>query len=134
MRRHLCAQGHKVNIKLVRRVLSWRLSNTMETDFCIEALNEAIHRFGAPKIFNTDQAVNSHFGNGLIGLSLPTSKYRWMAKVGIWTIYLSNGCGDHSNMNVFICMLGVVAQKPENELASEPTSIIRNVLIKLIVV
>ncbi|PCI88747.1 MAG: hypothetical protein COB24_01950 [Hyphomicrobiales bacterium] len=38
-----------------RRVLSWRLSNTMETDFCIEALNEAIHRFGAPKIFNTDQ-------------------------------------------------------------------------------
>lgn len=38
-----------------RRVLSWRLSNTMDTDFCIEALNEAIHRFGAPKIFNTDQ-------------------------------------------------------------------------------
>ncbi|PCI88765.1 MAG: hypothetical protein COB24_02050 [Hyphomicrobiales bacterium] len=37
------------------RVLSWRLSNTMEVDFCIEALNEAIHRFGAPKIFNTDQ-------------------------------------------------------------------------------
>ncbi|MBL1241980.1 MAG: transposase [OCS116 cluster bacterium] len=37
------------------RVLSWRLSNTMETDFCIEALNEAIHRFGTPKIFNTDQ-------------------------------------------------------------------------------
>ncbi len=38
-----------------RRVLCWRLSNTMEADFCIEALNEAIHCFGAPKIFNTDQ-------------------------------------------------------------------------------
>lgn len=38
-----------------RRVLSWRLSNTMATDFCIEAVEEAIARFGAPEIFNTDQ-------------------------------------------------------------------------------
>lgn len=38
-----------------RKVLSWRLSNTMEADFCVEALNEAIHRFGAPEIMNTDQ-------------------------------------------------------------------------------
>jgi putative transposase len=38
-----------------RRVLSWRLSNTLTTDFCIEAVQEAIHRYGAPEIFNTDQ-------------------------------------------------------------------------------
>jgi putative transposase len=38
-----------------RRVLAWRLSNTMETDFCIEALTEALARFGVPEIFNTDQ-------------------------------------------------------------------------------
>jgi putative transposase len=38
-----------------RRVLSWRLSITLETDFCIEALEEALARFGAPEIFNTDQ-------------------------------------------------------------------------------
>ena len=38
-----------------RKVLSWRLSNTMETDFCIEAVDEAIRRFGTPEIFNTDQ-------------------------------------------------------------------------------
>jgi len=38
-----------------RRVLSWRVSNTLDTDFCIEALEEAIQRFGAPEIFNTDQ-------------------------------------------------------------------------------
>jgi putative transposase len=36
-------------------VLSWRLSITLETDFCIEALEEALTRFGAPEIFNTDQ-------------------------------------------------------------------------------
>jgi putative transposase len=38
-----------------RRVLSWRLSNTLTTDFCIEAVQEAIYRYGTPDIFNTDQ-------------------------------------------------------------------------------
>jgi putative transposase len=38
-----------------RRVLSWRLSNTLTTDFCIEAIQEAMHRHGTPEIFNTDQ-------------------------------------------------------------------------------
>ena len=38
-----------------RKVLSWRLSNTMEADFCVEALQEAMARFGKPEIFNTDQ-------------------------------------------------------------------------------
>jgi len=40
-----------------RKVLSWRLSNTMEADFCVEALQEAIRRYGCPEIFNTDQGV-----------------------------------------------------------------------------
>jgi putative transposase len=38
-----------------RKILSWRVSNTMEPAFCIEALEEAIDRYGAPEIFNTDQ-------------------------------------------------------------------------------
>lgn len=38
-----------------RRVLSWRLSNTLDSDFCVEALEEALERHGAPEIFNTDQ-------------------------------------------------------------------------------
>lgn len=38
-----------------RRILAWRLSNTLTTDFCIEALQEALLRYGAPEIFNTDQ-------------------------------------------------------------------------------
>jgi len=40
-----------------RRVLSWRVSNTMDTGFCIEALEEALQRHGAPEIFNTDQGA-----------------------------------------------------------------------------
>lgn len=39
----------------IRKVLSWRLSNTMHADFCVEALNEAIAKFGSPEIMNTDQ-------------------------------------------------------------------------------
>jgi putative transposase len=40
-----------------RRVMSWRLSNTLETSFCVEALEEALSRFGSPEIFNTDQGA-----------------------------------------------------------------------------
>ena len=38
-----------------RRILSWRLSNTLTADFCVEALSEAIEIYGAPEIVNTDQ-------------------------------------------------------------------------------
>jgi putative transposase len=38
-----------------RKVLAWRISNTLEAGFCIDALNEAIHKFGRPDIMNTDQ-------------------------------------------------------------------------------
>ena len=40
-----------------RCVLAWRLSNTLEADFCIEALREAIDKYGHPDIFNTDQGT-----------------------------------------------------------------------------
>ena len=40
-----------------RRVLSWRLSNTLTAGFCVEALSEALARFGKPGIFNTDQGA-----------------------------------------------------------------------------
>ncbi len=38
-----------------RHVLAWRLSNTMDARFCVEALNDALARYGRPEIFNTDQ-------------------------------------------------------------------------------
>ena len=40
---------------VTRKVLSWRVSNTMDADFCMEALEEALERFARPEIFNTDQ-------------------------------------------------------------------------------
>ena len=40
-----------------RRVLAWRLSTTLDTEACVEALEDALERYGAPAIFNTDQGA-----------------------------------------------------------------------------
>jgi putative transposase len=45
-----------------RKTLSWRVSNTMTPDFCVEALQEALGKYGKPQIFNTDQG--SQFTSG----------------------------------------------------------------------
>ena len=39
----------------MRKVLSWRLSNSMDAEFCIQALEQAMARYRPPEIFNTDQ-------------------------------------------------------------------------------
>ena len=62
-----------------RRVLSWRLSNTLDASFCIEALEEALRRYGAPDIFNTDQGsqFTSERFTGPVSythLTLPTNR------------------------------------------------------------
>jgi len=40
-----------------RKVLAWRLSNSMDSDFCVDALEEALAAYGSPEIFNTDQGA-----------------------------------------------------------------------------
>jgi putative transposase len=50
-----------------RKVLSWRLSNTADAIFCVEALNEAIEHYGSPEIFNTDQG-SQFTGDKFIGV------------------------------------------------------------------
>ena len=56
-----------------RYILSWSVSITLEHDFCVEALEEAIAIYGKPKIFNTDQGVqftSENFVNVLKGHSI----------------------------------------------------------------
>jgi putative transposase len=50
-----------------RKVLSWRLSNTLDSSFCVEALREAITLYGKPDIFNTDQG-SQYTGKQFIGV------------------------------------------------------------------
>ena len=40
-----------------RKILSWRVSNTLDSEVCIQALREALERYGKPEIFNTDQGA-----------------------------------------------------------------------------
>ncbi len=52
-----------------RKVLSWRLSNTLDASFCVEALGEAIAKHGKPEIMNTDQGSQYTGGDWIKGLT-----------------------------------------------------------------
>jgi putative transposase len=54
-----------------RYVLSWRLSNSLESDFCVEALEEAISNYGCPEIFNTDQGTQFTSEDFIRSLTVP---------------------------------------------------------------
>ena len=59
-----------------RKVLAWRLSNSLTTDFCIDAVEEAIAKFGSPQIFNTDQGcqfTDEEFTSTLTGHGIQIS-------------------------------------------------------------
>jgi putative transposase len=78
-----------------RKVLSWRLSNTMDTQFCLEALEEALAKYGCPEIFNTDQGsqFTSHYFTGVLrvhGVKISMDgKGRWMDNVFIERLWRS---------------------------------------------
>ena len=78
-----------------RRVLAWRLSDTMQADFCIEALQEAMERFGRPAIFNTDQG-------SLLGLDPRITSPRFTEVLAEAGIRISMDGRGRSLDNVFI--------------------------------
>ena len=78
-----------------RKVLAWRLSNTLDASFCIEALQEALERYGSPEIFNTDQG-SQFTSDAFIGILKSHSinismdgKGRWMDNVFIERLWWS---------------------------------------------
>ena len=83
-----------------RRVLSWRLSNTLDASFCIEALEEALERHGAPQIFNTDQGSQftaEGFTGALLSRGVAISmdgRGRWMDNVFIERLWRSVKYGE----------------------------------------
>ena len=78
-----------------RKVLAWRVSNTMDVAFCVEALQEALARFGRPEIFNTDQGsqfTSADFTDVLRGAQVRISmdsRRRWMDNVFIERLWRS---------------------------------------------
>ena len=78
-----------------RKVLAWRLSISMDTAFCTEAVDEAIAKYGKPEIFNTDQGsqfTSSAFSGLLYGHGIRISmdgKGRWRDNVFIERVWRS---------------------------------------------
>jgi putative transposase len=78
-----------------RKVLSWRVSNTMDVEFCMEALEDALKRFGRPDIFNTDQGsqfTSPRFTDVLQDAGVRISmdgRGRWMDNVFIERLWRS---------------------------------------------
>ena len=78
-----------------RRVLSWRVSNTLDAGFCVEALEEALLRFGTPVIFNTDQGAQftSQAFTGMLashGIDISMDgKGRWLDNVFVERLWRS---------------------------------------------
>ena len=78
-----------------RAVLSWRLSNTLDSDFCVEALRDALSHYGRPEIFNTDQGsqfTSEAFTRVLAEAGVRISmdgKGRWMDNVFIERLWRS---------------------------------------------
>jgi putative transposase len=78
-----------------RRVLSWRLSNCMDSSFCVEALEEALARHGAPEIFNTDQGsqfTSEDFTDPLLERGIRISmdgRGRWLDNVFVERLWRS---------------------------------------------
>lgn len=78
-----------------RMVLAWRLSNTLDSSFCVDALVEAIAKYGCPEIFNTDQGsqfTSEAFTGALLSKGISISmdgKGRWMDNVFIERLWKS---------------------------------------------
>ncbi len=93
------AKGHIYLAAVVdwfsRRVLSWRLSTTMDSSFCVDALEDAIESYGTPEIFNTDQGsqfTSANFTDVLSEHSIKISmdgKGRWIDNVIVERLWRS---------------------------------------------
>src|SRR5258707_2796455 len=113
-----------------RRVLSWRLSITMEAAFCVETLEDGLARHGKPGIFNTDQGsqfTGAAFTSALASNGIAIS----MDGKGAWrTTCSSSGCGAASNTRRYICGPTKALAKRGTRSAVISTSIIAAVHIR----
>jgi putative transposase len=66
-----------------RRILAWRLSNTMEAEFCVEVLEEALAKHGKPEIFNSDQG-SQFTGTAFTGVLIENDIAISMDGKGAW--------------------------------------------------
>ena len=76
-----------------RYVLSWRLSNTLDSEFCVEALERALSQKGSRRSSTRIRGRSSRAGCSPSGCRRPGRGARWTVAVVAWTTCSSNGCG-----------------------------------------
>jgi putative transposase len=81
-----------------RKVLAWRLSNTLTADFCVVALRMPWRASGRPEPSTPIRAASSPAPHLLMRLTTPVSASAWTARAVGWTTCSSSGCGARSNM------------------------------------
>lgn len=85
-----------------RRVLSWRISNSMDTSFCVDCLEDALSLHSKPEIFNTDQGSQFTSAAFTACSNAKRSPSAWMGAAVPWTTSSSNDCGAASSMRTCI--------------------------------
>ncbi len=107
-----------------RRVLSWRVSITMEAAFCVETLEDALARHGKPEIFNTDQGsqFTGEAFTGVLADNTTALRSAWTARALGATTSSSNGCGAPSNMRRCICRPTTASARPVLRFPADPSS------------
>jgi putative transposase len=79
-----------------RHVLSWRLSNSLDTEFCLDAPEMALSAGRKPDIFHSDQGFQLTFGDFVARLQAEEFKISWSGRNAATTISSLNGCGGQS--------------------------------------
>ena len=95
-----------------RRVLSWRVSITMEAAFCVEALEDALARHSKPEVFNTDQVRSSRARPSPACSPTTVLRSAWTAKGLGGTTSSSSGYGAASNTRRCICGPTTASARP----------------------
>ena len=97
-----------------RRVLSWRVSISMETSFCIDAVEEALHRYGNPISSTPTRAASSPAKRSPACSRRTASRSAWTAKAAGATTSSSNACGNRSSTRRSICAPTTRSRTPSN--------------------
>jgi len=107
------------------KVLSWRISNTLDTSFCVAALEEAMERFGQPEIFNTDQGrqfTSESFTEKLLNNGIQVSmdgKGRWLDNVFVERLWRSLKY-EEVYLKAYDSVVEVLGSAPGNEFQRPP--------------
>lgn len=96
-----------------RRVLAWRVSISLTTDFCLEALEEALAKYGRPEIFNTDQGSQFTSLEFTALLKDNGSPSAWTAKGAGATMCSSSGSGSRSSTKRSTCTRMTASRRPK---------------------